>query len=181
MQSMSRSMSQSNDSNLRMSRRRHSRSCSNSPYSRDRTVSRRHSRSASNSWSGIQTHGTTSVGNMDIKPEPTSVPNVEIKSEPEEQSEISEQSNVRTDGDVWSTGWDCDALSSVQDKGPKRPKSKKFFDIFLPDAECTHKPELLPFQNVGEKADDVHTSGSSDELIPLLLCQSEIKKYCVLD
>ena len=126
MQSMSRSMSQSNDSNLRMSRRRHSRSCSNSPYSRDRTVSRRHSRSASNSWSGIQTHGTTSVGNMDIKPEPTSVPNVEIKSEPEEQSEISEQSNVRTDGDVWSTGWDCDALSSVQDRDPKGPNQRSF-------------------------------------------------------
>ena len=80
-----------------MSRRR---SHSNSPHNRDRTVSRRHSRSTSNSQSGIKTHGTTRVGNVDIKYETTSVPNVEIKSEPKEQSEISENSNVRTDGDV---------------------------------------------------------------------------------
>ena len=46
---------------------------------------------------------------------------------------------------------DHDVLSSVQDKRPKKPESKKFFDIFLPDAECMHKPEPLPFQNIGEK------------------------------
>ena len=88
---------------------------------------------------------------------------------------------MRTDGDVWSTGWDHDVLSNVQHKGPKKLESKKFLDIFLPDAECPHKPEPLPFQSVRENGDNGHTSNSSDELIPVLFSQSEIKKYCVLD
>ena len=84
--------------------------------------------------------------------------------------------------DVWQEIHKHDVLSTTvkeDESGGALNKKAKLFDVFLPESECSVKPE--PFQSFGPQGDGLNTSDSSDELIPVFLQQSDIKKHCVID